>query len=180
MKNTFFLLLLLSSSLFAQDLPADLGKGRIRTKDGTKITFAEFKFGMENHQYKTTKTSSLKDIAAENVYAVEKQTGTEAGKWALWLGLSGLAGSLLGVAQGNAQAKSQGLESNNSASVGIVVGLTALSAGIGAAIGANQKNYENVYTNPEYGSNQKANSFQLGLTCSAQSGYGLGLTMRFN
>lgn len=183
MKRRLFLLataVALASFCLAQsELPATIGKGRILTTDGQKITFTHFEAGGENYTYQTGQYENPQAMPPGNVIHIQQQTGTEAGKWALWIGLSGLTGSLLGVLQAQNSINSVGGDANDVNYAPIVIGLTAGSALIGAAIGSGKKKYETVYTNPEYAGNPKPPFLKAGLSCSAGQGMGVGLSLRF-
>lgn len=183
MKRRLFLLataVALASFCLAQsELPATIGKGRILTTDGQKITFTHFEAGGENYTYQTGQYENPQAMPPGNVIHIQQQTGTEAGKWALWIGLSGLTGSLLGVLQAQNNINSIGGDANDVNYAPIVIGLTAGSALIGAAIGSGKKKYETVYTNPEYAGNPKPPFLKAGLSCSAGQGMGVGLSLRF-
>lgn len=180
MKNVCFLLLFVASHSLAQNHLTNVSKGRILTNDGYKIQFANLEFGTENHRYQLLNDHVAKEINATEVYKIEQQTGTEAGKWALWLGLSGLVGSLLGVAQANVEAPSYGAKANNSIAAPLVIGITGLSAGIGALIGSGKKKYKTVYTNPQFGTNESTRKVELSLKGSRQLGYGVGLSWQLS
>ena len=127
---------------YSQEL--QVPKGKIYTTDGREILFSnlEQKENEFSFIYEYNKTT----IPNNKIAQIDKEIGNEAGKWALYLGLSGLLGSALGVAQASAETG----YSNSSANTTIILGLTGLSAGIGALIGYGKKKYETVYTNPNY------------------------------
>jgi hypothetical protein len=152
MKNLLFLFILtniLSLQLAAQS--QSVAKGRFYTTEGTTVKFESLTMGDLEHQYQVGTNKTAQTIAVDKVVRIERQTGSEAGKWALWLGLSGLVGSTLGVLQAHNQNNANGLETSHKADAPIIIGITAASAGIGAAIGSGKKKYETVYTNPKYG-----------------------------
>lgn len=157
------------------ELPATIEKGRILTPDGLKIVFTHFEAGTNSYTYKSGPYDNPKALSADNVIHIQRQTGTEAGKWALWLGLSGLAGSLLGVLQ----VQNSYVNSPDVDYTPLVLGLTAGSGLIGAAIGSSKKKYETVYTNSQYGSNSIQPSFQAEFTCSGGRGLGVRMNLRF-
>lgn len=157
-------------------LPTGIEKGRILTADGQKIKFTNLTTGSDNHSYKASESNKPQTIPADNVMRLEQQTGSEAGTWALWLGLSGLVGSVLGVVSAKSDLESLGSEVNGAP---IIIGFTAGSALIGAAIGASKKKYKTVYSNPKYDSTFSAMSVRVGLTCSSHKGIGIGLNYGF-
>lgn len=118
-------------------------KGRFFTTEGRTIIFQDLSMSEDTYRFKSSTNSSLQEIPAEYIVKIEQQTGTEAGKWALWCGLSGLVGSSLGVLQ--AKSQTPGVESNGTS---IIFGLTAVSVLVGAAIGAGQKKYTEVKVKP--------------------------------
>ena len=184
MKRSFFLLAVITASVTlcnaqTNELPPAVGKGRIMTTDGHKIAFIHLTTGSDTHSYKTSANGNLQTIPAGNVMTIEQQTGTEAGKWGLWLGVSGLVGGLLGVLSAKADADLYGVETDNSKIVPIVAGVTAASALIGVAIGSGKKKYKTVYTNPKYGNDSTPNSVRIGFTCSPKQGIGAGFQYRF-
>lgn len=158
-------------------LPPQIEKGRILTADGQKITFVNLTAGGDNHSYKTAAGHKAQTIPADNVMRVEQQTGTEAGKWALWLGLSGLVGSVLGVMSANNDLESLGANKVNGTP--IILGFTAGSALIGAAIGGGKKKYKTIYSNPKYNSTSSAVPIRVGLACLPYNGLGVGLNCKF-
>jgi hypothetical protein len=128
---------------FSQEL--QVAKGKIYTSDGREILFtnlvqSEINVSYENGMYINTLTN-------DQVAQIDKEIGNEAGKWALYLGVSGLIGSALGVAQSKAET---GL-SNSSLNTQVILGITGVFTGIGALIGYGKKKYETIYTNPKYG-----------------------------
>lgn len=184
MKRQFFLLAVIAASVTlcnaqTSELPSAVGKGRIMTTDGRKIAFTSLTTGSDSHTYKTPASAKSQTIPAENVMSIEQQTGTEAGKWGLWLGVSGLVGSLLGVLSAKTDADLYGVETDDSKIVPIVAGITAASALIGVAIGSGKKKYKTLYTNPKYGNASTSNSVRIGLTCSPKQGIGAGFQYRF-
>lgn len=155
MKAKLFLFTIfaaLLSSCYAQtnELPANLEKGRILTTDGKKVLFTKIIAGADTYNFQTSSNSDLQTITTENIIRIEQQTGTEAGKWALWLGLSGLVGSTLGVIEAINENEIRGFDTSKVKPVPIVVGITASSTLIGAIIGSGKKKYKTVYTNPKY------------------------------
>ena len=149
------------------------------TSDGNKIIFTNFVFGDESHQYRDKESGKTQTIPAGNVLRIEKQTGTEAGKWALWLGLSGLVGSTLGVLQGVTDVERLGGSTEKVNVAPIIIGFTAGAALIGAAIGAGKKKYQTIYTNPEHAGTTFISSMRIGITSTTGSDIGIGLQCRF-
>lgn len=181
MKNIIFLLLGLfwMVSVTAQDnsgsLSLQVKKGRIFTADGYKITFTSLTGNSDNFSFKKSEANAFTELSTAKVLRIQQETGNEAGKWAAIVGASGLVGSLLGVAQANRELSGLGVEKNNSATVPIVVGLTALSAGIGALIGMNKKKYRTVWENPK-----NATGFRMPQMNVQMTGYaGIGLDLRW-
>ncbi len=184
MKRLIFLLAVIAVSITlsnaqTNELPSIVGKGRIMTTDGHKIVFTNLTTGIDNHSYKTSDDSKSQTIPAENVMSIEQQTGTEAGKWGLWLGVSGLVGSLLGVLSAKTDADLYGVETDDTKIVPIVAGITAASALIGVAIGSGKKKYKTIYTNPKYVNSSILGSVRIGVSCSRKQGIGLGFQCRF-
>lgn len=135
--------ILINYSCYGQNI--NIAKGKIYTTDGREIRFS-------NLEQKENDVSFLHEynritLPNDQIAQIDRETGNEAGKWALYLGLSGLLGSALGVAQASAETG----YSNSSLNTTLIVGLTGLCAGIGALIGYGKKKYETVYTNPKYG-----------------------------
>jgi len=157
---------------------SSIPKGRIFTTDGQKILFTNLTIGETSHSYQGKDGGNFREIPADKVVRIEKQIGSEAGKWAMWLGLSGLVGSSLGVLQAHVNNDALGIETSNSSDAPIIIGLTVASAGIGAAIGSGEKVYETVYTNPLYAYGHQNRRPQLELTVCSY-GLGVGLRCRF-
>lgn len=185
MKHSFFLLATVTAFITTlanaqtNQLPSAVEKGRLMTTDGQKITFVHLTTGSDSHSYNTPSDNKLQNIPADHVIRIEQQTGTEAGKWALWLGLSGLVGSALGVLSATTEADTYGVETDNSKILPIVFGITAASALIGVAIGSGKKKYKTIYTNPKYESTSMRAPLRIGLTCSPAQGIGIGLNFKF-
>lgn len=185
MKKQFFLLTGLAvffsavSSAQTPETPTSIGKGRILTTDGEKIKFTNFNFGSDAHNFQNPSTGKWQTIPAANVIGVQQQSGNEAGKWALWLGLSGLVGSTLGVLSAQNDAESLGVDTDQVNFAPIVIGITAGSALIGAAIGAGKKKYKTAYTNPKYETTSVPQPVRIGLTCSSHQGLGVGVQFGF-
>jgi len=184
MKQLFLLLAVIAASITLSDaqtseLPPVVAKGRIMTTDGHKIIFTNLTTGSDSHTYTTPESGKSQTIPAGNVMSIEQQTGTEAGKWGLWLGVSGLVGSLLGVASAKSDADLYGVETDDSKIVPIVAGITAASALIGVAIGSGKKKYKTLYSNPKYGNTPVSNPLRIGFTCSPKEGIGVGFQFKF-
>ncbi|MCK6691833.1 MAG: hypothetical protein L6Q97_06985, partial [Thermoanaerobaculia bacterium] len=142
---------------------------------GQKIRFTKLIPDTDKYTYKNAETSQSQTIPADNVLRIEEQTGTEAGKWALIMGASGLLGSVLGVLSVK---NNPNLEIDDSKIAPVVIGLTAASALIGLAIGAGKKKYKTVYTNSKYDTSYRVAPLRINLTCSPKQGVGVALRYR--
>lgn len=183
MKRTYVLLALLAlTTTFCNaqtELPASVEKGRIMTADGEKIIFAHLQTGVEQHNYKIRPGARAQTIPADNVLRIDQQTGTEAGKWALYMGASGLLVSAIGVANAKIEAKRHNYGTNDAKLIPLALGLTAVFALVGVAIGASKKKYKTVYNNPKYGNTPASNApLRIGLAAPAPQGIGIGLYYR--
>ncbi|MFN0014949.1 MAG: hypothetical protein ACKVU2_10410 [Saprospiraceae bacterium] len=157
-------------------LPSSVLKGRLTTTDGKQIEFVNLNTGTEQHEFKRASSSKQQALPAARVLRIEKQVGTEAGTWALYLGGAGLLGSILGVL--SAPTDIYGSPTDSSADVPIVLGLTAASALIGVAIGSGKKKYATVYDNPAYDSKAPGTTLlRLKLTSPAPRSIGVGLSL---
>ncbi len=161
------------------ELPAHLTKGRILTAGGEKLTFTNLTTGSGVYQFTNTANAKTQTIPADNVLSIERQTGTEAGKWALLMGGAGLLGSVIGVLSAKRDAGAYGGQIDDSKLIPIVLGITAASSLIGLAIGSGKKKYSPVYTNPKYDTSSLLPALRIGLTCSAQLAPGLALHYNF-
>lgn len=143
----------------AQVQSGSVRKGRIFTTDGKKILFRNLTIGDVSHRYQSSSSNKYQEIAGDNTVRIERQTGSEAGKWALICGLSGLVGSTLGVLE--AKNSTDSWEGAVEVKIApIIIGLTSVSAILGAVIGATKKKYKTVYSNPKYktgNNNQRLN-----------------------
>lgn len=147
---------------FGQSEIKNVGKGRILTSDGLKIKFHDLAIGDNSHRYRTSQSSPYIEYPSSKTVRIEQQTGSEVLKWAAITGLSGLTGSLLGVAQ----AKNQGYDPTNVAP--IVIGFTAGFALIGGVIGLGKKKYKSVYSNPKYNTGMNTYRWQFDLAFAKQ------------
>lgn len=175
-KFTFTIIAMLGILCQTMAQQQAVGRGRLFTTDGETVQFESLTIGEVEHQFRATPGAAAHPITVDKVVRIEQQTGTEAGKWALWVGAAGLVGSALGVMQANNQNEANGFETSHSADAPIIIGLTAASAGIGALIGAGKKKYETVHTNPKYGAVQP--SWRVNLLAS-QNGGGVALRVSF-
>ena len=133
------------------ELPATVAKGRLFTLEGKKLEFLNLSTSAEQYTFTDMAINRSQTILPDNVLRIEQQTGTEAGKWALYMGVAGLLGSTAGVLSAINDAKYLGLKTNDVNGAPIVVGLTLTSALVGALIGSGKKKYKTVYNNPMYG-----------------------------
>ncbi len=131
----------------SSSLPLNLTSGRLFTTEGQEVLFSKLILSGESCEYWSKGLPEAKTLLPDKVLRVERQSGNEAAKWGLIMGLSGLAGSLLGVAQGESQA---GGTVSSGAKTGIVVGLTGVSTLVGVLLGASHKKYATVYENPRF------------------------------
>jgi hypothetical protein len=153
--SLLFLLMVLAVPASGQEkaaLPFSIDAGRLYTTEGREIVFSKLAFTPDSASYQKAGERRLQLVPASTVLRVEKQTGSEALKWGVIMGLSGLLGAVLGVAQ--AESSTSGLrdkvEVSSGAKAGIVGGATAVCAGIGLAMGAGHKTYATVYENPSF------------------------------
>lgn len=169
MKRICFLLVWITSTLSAQDLPTDLKRGRLQLTDGKpKVYFSDFYSKQKDSFFirKNPRTDYQK-IALENVLILEQQTGNKALAGALWAGIPGALGGILVGGLFSAIGADKGL-----ATTIAVIG-TASWMGIGAAIGSAVKKYKTVYVAPGYDNLKFKTSFHLGLQTGEYAGVGL-------
>jgi hypothetical protein len=131
--------------------PLSIGGGRLYTTEGREIVFSKFALATDSASYQTAGETGPHLVPASTVLRVEQQTGNEALKWGAIMGLSGLLGAVLGVAQAeNSNDLGTKVSISSGAKTGIVAGMTAVCAGIGLAVGAGHKTYATVYENPSF------------------------------
>jgi len=183
MKRTHILpalLLILGSTIgHAQTTlpPAAVPKGMLTTAEGKKIEFLNLTTGPEQYSFKNVEVGKYQSLPADQVLRIQQQTGTEAGKWALYFGVSGLIGSTLGVLSAKSDADIIGREVDNSKLVPIVIGLTAASTLIGLAIGSGKKKYHTVYDAPSKDTTSSPFApFRIRIASPAPRSIGIGIS----
>lgn len=187
MKRTHFLpalLLVLGSAIgLAQTTqpPTAVPKGMLTTAEGKKIEFLNLTTSPDQYSFKNVEVGKYQSLPADQVLRIQQQTGTEAGKWALYFGVSGLIGSTLGVLSAKSDAEYLGGEVDNSKLVPIVVGLTAASTLIGLAIGSGKKKYHTVYDAPAKDNVSSPYApLQIRIASPAPRSIGIGLSLHLN
>ena len=119
-------------------------KGRLFTKDGIEKKFKSLTMQNDNVNVFFDKAAKSILLSEEEIIKIEEVAGNQALLWGGVLGASSLLGSIIGVAQAEAQYGDTG---DNS---GIIIGLTAAGTLVGALVGLNIKKYKTVYENPSY------------------------------
>jgi len=160
-KLTFVLSLLLSFStlqLSAQTAPpSSVFTGRLFTTEGFEIKFKRFKMDSVAYHYQTYVGSPKKHIEADEILRIEKVIGTEAGIWALGMGVGGLLGSIVGADL--AEERVGKIDSGKA--ITYTIAWTAGSTLLGLLIGGTQKKYKTIYENPKYKNNSQSFHFNL-------------------
>lgn len=128
-----------------------LAGGRLFTTEGREVRFAALTLTQQSVQYRPAGQQGTSDLPLGQVLRIDREKGSESLKWGAMLGLSGLLGSLLGVAQAESSRPSGSTSTISSgAKTGLVVGCTGVSVLIGLAIGAGHKIYTTAYENPAH------------------------------
>ena len=124
------------------------------------------------YHYQTYVGSPKKQIEADEILRIEKVTGTEAGIWALGIGVGVFFGTIVGadLAEERRGKTSSGTELTS------IIAYTAVSSLIGLIIGSTQKKYTTIYENPTY--KKGSQSFHLDLIPMNKGG-ALALQYRF-
>lgn len=122
-----------------------LASGKLVTTDGFTVPFKSLKGTEHQVSYVGMKSAAPTNLEVANVMTVYRQSGSEAGQWALQFGLAGLLGGVMGVNQ------DQGLGTpSGSTKLAIVGGMTVGMALIGLAFGSAKKTYTPAYQNPNF------------------------------
>ena len=137
------------------------GAGRMNTADGYQIDFSRITLGNNTFIYSPQKSRDTVSIEAAKVLKVEVQSGSRAGEMGALFFISGLIGSLATVQRGQEQIENVGGESDSGTETAIVVGFTAGMTLVGILIGSTIKEYETVYTHPEFGFKLKEKHFDF-------------------
>jgi len=138
--------------------------GRLRSTDGFEIHFSKLIMDQDSLTYSKLNSKVDNTIPISKVIRVEVQKGSHALEFGAALALSGLIGSVIGVAQAES---SSGGTIESGTKTNLIVGLTAASGLIGLLIGSSYKKYETVYANPKFG--LKLNQIPIDIVFSEKS-----------
>ena len=127
-------------------------KGKFSTTDGYSITFFSLTMDEKVYKYQVKKDGPYKEISADKIIEIQKETGNKALLYGASFGAAGLLGSLLGVEEANSSTTGLSNTSANKIEVPLVIGSTAIFGLIGILIGEGQKKYSTIYHNSKWNS----------------------------